>query len=62
MNNHDFNILNQLVQEQKSLWRIENHYIAEAKNDAEKKFWKKMKTQKTKVIAELKVMAKKCLK
>ena len=62
MNNHDFNILNQLVQEQKSLWRIENHYITESKTDAEKKFWKKMKTQKTKAILELKKMAKKCLK
>lgn len=62
MNNHDFNILNQLTQEQKSLWRIENHYITEAINKDEEKFWKKMKTQKTKVVAELSSMAKKCLK
>lgn len=61
MNNHDFNIVNQLVQEQKSLWRIENHYVAEAKDKDEAKFWKKMKTQKTKAIAELSAMAKKCL-
>lgn len=62
MNNHDFNIINQMVQEQKSLWRIENHYIAEAKDKDELKFWKKMKTQKTKAIAELSAMAKKALK
>lgn len=61
MNNHDFNIINQLVQEQKSLWRIESHYIAEAKDKDELKFWKKMKTQKTKAITELSAMAKKCL-
>ena len=57
MNNHDFNIINQLIQEQKSLWRIENHYIAEAKTADEKKFWKKMKAQKTKAIAELKELS-----
>jgi hypothetical protein len=62
MNNHDFNIINQMVQEQKSLWRIENHYIGEAKDKDELKFWKKMKTQKTKAIAELSAMAKKALK
>lgn len=61
MNNHDFNITNQLVQEQKSLWRIENHYIAESKNKDEEKFWKKLKKQKEKIIAELSAMAKKCL-
>ncbi len=61
MNNHEFNIMNQLIQEQKSLWRIEKHYIEEAKNKDEVKFWKKMKTQKTKNIAELSVMAKKAL-
>lgn len=61
MNNHDFNLVNQLVQEQKSLWRIENHYITEAKNKDEEKFWKKMKTQKTKNIAELSAMVKKAL-
>jgi len=61
MENTKFNIVNQLVQEQKSLWRIENHYINEATDKDELKFWKKMKTQKTKAIAELSSMAKKCL-
>jgi len=62
MNNHDFNIVNQLTQEQKSLWRIEQHYIIDAKNKDEVKFWKKMKKQKEKNVAELSVMAKKSLK
>jgi len=61
MNNHDFNIINQLVQEQKSLWRIENHYINEARDEEEKALWEKMKESKKKYIAELKEMAKKCL-
>ena len=61
MNNHDFNIINQLTQEQKSLWRIENHYIPEAKNKDEEKFWKKLKKQKQKNVAELSEMVKKSL-
>ncbi|MCI5050742.1 MAG: hypothetical protein MRY57_00320 [Candidatus Pacebacteria bacterium] len=62
MNNHDFNILNQLVQEQKSLWRIEEHYLPESKNADDKKLWTKLRNQKRKNIDELSKMAKKCLK
>ena len=61
MKNTNYHILNQLVQEQKSLWRIEAHYIEEATKDAEKKFWKKLKKQKEKNIEELSALAKKCL-
>ena len=61
MNNHDFNIINQLVQEQKSLWRIENHYINESRDEEEKAFWEAMRDQKVSQIAELKELAKKCL-
>ena len=61
MNNHDFNIINQLVQEQKSLWRIENHYINESRDAEEKTFWEKMREDKKQHIAELKELAKKCL-
>ena len=59
MNNHYFNIINQLTQEQKSLWRIEEHYLSEVKNDAEKKFWQKLRNQKRKNIEELSKMVKK---
>ncbi|MFT7328049.1 MAG: hypothetical protein ACI870_000227 [Crocinitomicaceae bacterium] len=62
MNNHDFNIINQLIQEQKSLWRIEEHYIPESMSTDEKKFWTKLRNQKRKGIEELSKMAKKCLK
>jgi hypothetical protein len=61
MNNHDFNILNQLTQEQKSLWRIENHYIEESRNDEERAFWEKMRDDKKEHIIELKEMAQHCL-
>jgi len=61
MKNKHFNLLNQLVQTQKSLWRIENHYLPESTTAAEKKFWEKLKTQKTKNIAEMSKLAKKAL-
>jgi len=61
MNNHDFNIINQLVQEQKSLWRIENHYTNEARNEEETAFWNRVRQQKTELVTELKNMAKDCL-
>ena len=61
MNNHDFNIINQLVQEQKSLWRIEKHYIQEAQNEEEKAFWEHMRDEKRKHIEILTQMSQKCL-
>ncbi len=61
MNNHDFNIINQLVQEQKSLWRIEEHYLPEATKKDDKKIWTKLRNQKRKNIAELSALAKKSL-
>lgn len=61
MNNHDFNIINQLVEEQKSLWRIENHYIDEARNDEEREAWKKLHEQKKAITEQLQEMTKSCL-
>ncbi|MAQ77141.1 hypothetical protein CL684_01305 [Candidatus Campbellbacteria bacterium] len=61
MNNHDFNIINQLVQEQKSLWRIENHYISEARNEDERTHWETIREHKKDTISKLSEMAKKCL-
>lgn len=61
MENHHFNLINQLNQEQKSLLRIENHYLRESKDVSEKKFWQKMKVQKKKNVAELSKMVKKYL-
>lgn len=55
--------MNQCVEEQKSLWRIENHYIPESENDDEKTFWIAMKEDKEKHIADLlKLMQHACNK
>ena len=59
MNNYDFNLINQLNQEQKSLWRIENHYINEARDDEEKAFWEDLRDDKQSHIAKLMEMVKK---
>lgn len=61
MNNHDFNIINQLIQEQKSLWRIEEIYLPESKDADDKKMWTKLRNQKRKNVAELSEASKKCL-
>lgn len=62
MNNHDFNILNQLLEEQKSLWRIEELYLPQSQNKDDKKMWTKLRNQKRKNVAELSAMAKNALK
>ncbi|MCA9376194.1 MAG: hypothetical protein KC925_03980 [Candidatus Doudnabacteria bacterium] len=35
MDNHLYNLMLQLTQEQKSLWRIQNNYLADANEDKE---------------------------
>jgi len=61
MDNHDFNIINQLVEEQKSLWRIENHYMSEARDEEEREVWKQVLNQKKVITQKLQEMTKKCL-
>ncbi len=57
--NHIYNLMEQLVQEQKSLWRIEKNYPSDA-GDCEscKKFWEEMKEDKKEHIAEMTEMLK----
>ena len=50
--------MTQLVQEQKSLWRIENHYIEEAGSAEERTFWEELKEDKSAHIEELKNLIK----
>lgn len=47
LNNHTYNLLKQLVQESKSLWRIKNNYMNDA-GDCEdcKNLWKEIMEQK----------------
>lgn len=59
MNNHLYNLMTQVIQEQKSLWRIQKHYQSEANSDEEKNFWSKMETDKKEHVSELLGLIKK---
>lgn len=49
----------QLLQENKALWRIENHYKKDAGDCAKcQKFWKKMEKDKEEHINELQELVK----
>ena len=55
--------MHQLTQEQKSLWRLENQYVKDAKtNPTLKKYWATLAKEKKVHIADLKAMIKKELK
>ena len=58
MDNSTFNITNQLIQEQKSLWRIERHYLQEAQSEEEKMIWEELKKQKEETITKLSSLIK----
>lgn len=59
--NNTFNLMNQMTQESKSLWRIRNNYHTEAESAEVKEFWLKLAEQKEQTIAELKALIKKSL-
>ncbi len=56
--NNIHNLMTQMVQEHKSLWRIENHYAAEAVTDQEKEFWERLRNEKKVHIEELRKLIK----
>ncbi len=58
MHNSQFNLFNQLVQEQKSLWRIEQYYVNDALSKDEQKFWKGLASKKRKIISEIEMLTK----
>ncbi len=61
--NNFYNIVNQLTQESKSLWRMQNEYIKDAGKDAElKKFWAYYAKEKEQHIADLKALILKYMK
>lgn len=45
--------MNQLVQEQKSLWRIERNYLQEAGSDEERALWEELLASKKEQVAKL---------
>ncbi len=56
--NNLHNLMTQMTQEQKSLWRIEKHYINEAGSDEEKALWEAMREDKKKHIEDFKALIK----
>lgn len=63
LDNHLYNLLNQLVEENKSLWRIKKMYKKDSGKCKEcKDFWQKMERDKEKNIKELTALVKKYLK
>jgi len=48
-----YNLMNQLVQEQKSLWRIENFYLPQAEDEAEIAAWQRIAGDKLLHVEEL---------
>ncbi len=60
--NHQYNLINQLFQEHKSLWRIKNNYLKDAEGCNEcQEFWKKMEADKESHVQELSELIKKHL-
>ena len=58
-NNNLYNLMTQLVQEQKSLWRIKNNYLKDAvKNKELKEFWTEVAKEKELLIEDLKSVIK----
>lgn len=57
-NNNVYNLMNQMTQESKSLWRIKNIYHTEAESEELKAFWMKQAEQKEQAITELKELIK----
>ncbi len=62
MDNNTYNLMLQLTQEQKSLWRIRNEYGKDAVQCEEcKVYWEKMGKDKEAHISELTALVKKHL-
>jgi hypothetical protein len=60
-NNNVYNLMNQMTQESKSLWRIKNIYHTEAESEELKNFWLSQIEQKEQTIARLKELIKNAL-
>ncbi|MDP2938519.1 MAG: hypothetical protein Q8O13_00320 [Candidatus Omnitrophota bacterium] len=60
LDNNTYNLMLQITQEQKSLWRMKKYYIYDSKECPEcKDFWTKFMTQKKENIAEMKKLLQK---
>ncbi|MCS7184019.1 MAG: hypothetical protein NZ866_01570 [Patescibacteria group bacterium] len=53
-NNHLYNLLSQLTQEHRSLWRIKKYYLKDSGSCKKcKDFWKKLEKEKENHIREI---------
>lgn len=53
-NNHIYNIISQLTQEHRSLWRIKKYYLKDAGNCKKcEEFWQKLSKEKENHIKEI---------
>lgn len=58
-NNHIYNLISQLTQEHRSLWRINKYYLKDVKNCKQcKDFWRRLKNEKEKQVKELMALLK----
>lgn len=54
LDNHLYNLMMQLVQEHKTLWRIKNDYLKDAEGNSKgEAFWKKMEQDKQDHVNEI---------
>lgn len=60
-NNNTYNLMTQLTQESKSLWRIKNNYLPEADTEEVKAFWTALMEDKEKHIEDLRTLIKNAL-
>ena len=59
LNNHIYNLITQLTEEHKSLWRIKNEYLTDADNCNQcAAWWKKMAEDKEAHVTDLLGMIK----
>lgn len=56
--NNLYNLMTQLTQESRSLWRIKNEYVKDAKDKELKAFWKAYSAEKESHITDLKALIK----
>lgn len=62
MDNNLYNLMLQLTQEQKSIWRVRKYYISDAGNCEEcRSFWTKFLQQKENNVNEIRGLIKKHL-
>jgi hypothetical protein len=63
LDNNTYNLMMQLTEEHKSLWRIKKHYLKDAgTNKASKEFWNKLAKEKELHIKELGLLIQKSMR